>query len=228
MKTRHFLMMATLAVGIAMTSMMITSCAKADNPGDDATTIDTDQNPVVGSSQDGPYGDFEMNWMYSTEDGKSQVIGKCLLHAELNNTSTFGLFMDAENNMTKFFVDQVYKKDYKTMEPQEVTVDDGAIYNSVLQYGFIGYSSDAYYYNIKNWQYSAIAKIDDTFYQFTPIPDYEESSMRYDSKAKQWMGVITIKQVDLCEAYRIPPAWTEKYVMSPPLKIVFSTTKKIK
>ncbi len=31
MKTRHFLMMATLAVGIAMTSMMITSCSKEDN-----------------------------------------------------------------------------------------------------------------------------------------------------------------------------------------------------
>jgi hypothetical protein len=61
-----------------------------------------------------------------------------------------------------------------------------------------------------------------------PIPDYEKSSMTYDIKAKQWLGVITIKQVDLCEAYRIPPPWTEKYVMSPPLKIVFSTTKKIK
>ena len=34
MKTRHFLMMATLAVGIAMTSMMTTSCSKADNPVD--------------------------------------------------------------------------------------------------------------------------------------------------------------------------------------------------
>ena len=32
MKTRHFLMMATLAVGMAMTSMMMTSCSKADNP----------------------------------------------------------------------------------------------------------------------------------------------------------------------------------------------------
>ena len=192
----------------------------------DDSGVNTDQNTVVSNSQ---YGDFEMNWMYSTEDGKSQVIGKGILHAELNNISTFGFFMDAENNMTKFFVDQIFKKDYKTMEPQKVTVDvDGATFNSVLQYGFVGYSSDAYYYNIKNWQYSAIAKIDDTFYQFTPIPDYEKSSMTYDSKAKQWMGVITIKQVDLCEAYRIPPPWTENYVMSPPLKIVFSTTKKIK
>jgi len=208
--------------------MLFAACS-IDNPVDDATTIDTDQNTVGSNSQDSQYGDFEMNWMSSTEDGKSQVIGKGILHAGLNNTSTFGLFMDAENNMTKFFVDQVFKEDYKTMEPQEVTVDDDwATYNSVLQYGFIGYSSDAYYYNIKNWQYSAIAKIDVSFYQFTPIPDNEESSMTYDMKAKQWMGVITIKQVDLCEAYRIPSPWTEKYVMSPPLKIVFSTTKKIK
>ena len=32
MKTRHFLMMATLAVGMAMTGMIMTSCAKEDNP----------------------------------------------------------------------------------------------------------------------------------------------------------------------------------------------------
>ena len=32
MKTRHLLMTATLAVGMAMTGMMMTSCAKADNP----------------------------------------------------------------------------------------------------------------------------------------------------------------------------------------------------
>lgn len=32
MKTRHFLTIATLAVGMAMTSMMMTSCAKEDNP----------------------------------------------------------------------------------------------------------------------------------------------------------------------------------------------------
>ena len=31
MKTRHFLMMATLAVGMVMTSMLITSCSKEDN-----------------------------------------------------------------------------------------------------------------------------------------------------------------------------------------------------
>ena len=194
----------------------------------DASGVNTDQNPSVSNSQ---YGDFEMNWMYSIDqDSKNtQVIGKGILHAELNNTSTFGFFMDAENNMTKFFVDQIFKKDYKTMEPQKVTVDvDGATYNSVLQYTFIGYSSDAYYYNIKNWQYSAIAKIDDTFYQFTPILDYEKSTMSYDSKTKQWLGVITIKQVDLYEAYKIPPAHLETYKMSPPLIIRFSTTKKIK
>ena len=37
MKTRHFLTIATLAVGMAMTSMMMTSCAKEDNPIDNAT-----------------------------------------------------------------------------------------------------------------------------------------------------------------------------------------------
>ena len=187
----------------------------------DASGMNVDPAPSVSNSQ---YGDFEMVW---SANGKE--IGKGILHAELNNTSTFGLFMDAENNMTKFFVDSIFKKDFKTMEPQKVTVEkDGVTYNAYLQYAYVGYSSDSYYYNIKNWQYTAIAKIDDMFYQFTPIPDYEKSSMSYDTKAKQWMGVITIKQVDLCEAYRIPPPWTEKYVMSPPLKIVFSTTKKIK
>lgn len=204
--------------------MLFAACS-IDNPADDATTSDTDQNTVVGNFQDPWNGDFE----FFAEDGKSQAIGKGVLHAEQNNTSTFGFIMDAENNMTKFFVDQAFKKDYQTMEPQKVTVDvDGVIFNSFLQYGFVGYSADAYYYNIKNWQYSAIAKIDDTFYQFTPIPDYENSSMTFDMKAKQWKGVITINQVHLCEAYTIPAPWTEKYVMSPPLKIEFSTTKKIK
>ena len=187
----------------------------------DALDKNVDPNSSVSDSQ---YGDFEMVW---SANGKE--IGKGILHAELNNTSTFGLFMDAENNMTKFFVDSLFKKDFAIMEPQKVTFEkDGATYNAYLEYGFVGYSSDAYYYNIKNWQYTAIAKIDNLFYQFMPIPDYEKSSMTYDIKAKQWLGVITIKQVDLCEAYRIPPPWTEKYVMSPPLKIVFSTTKKIK
>ena len=40
MKTRHFLMMATLAVGMAMTSMMMTSCAKEDNPVNDEPEYD--------------------------------------------------------------------------------------------------------------------------------------------------------------------------------------------
>lgn len=188
---------------------------------EDALDKNADPNSSVSDSQ---YGDFEMVW---SANGKE--IGKGILHAELNNTSTFGLFLDVENNMTRFFVDSIFTKDFNTMEPQKVTFEkDGATYNAYLEYGFVGYSSDASYYNIKNWQYVAIAKIDNLFYQFTPIPDYEKSSMAYDIKAKQWLGVITIKQVDLCEAYRIPPPWTEKYVMSPPLKIVFSTTKKIK
>lgn len=189
-----------------------------------ADSSGNNDDSAIPSTNNSQYGDFEMIWSASGKE-----IGKGILRAELNNSSTFGLFMDAENNMTKFFVDSLFKKDFKAMEPQKVTVDkDDATYNAYLQYSFVGYSSDAYYYNIKNWQYTAIAKIDDMFYQFTPIPDYEKSSMSYDTKAKQWMGVITIKQVDLCEAYRIPPPWTEKYVMSPPLKIVFSTTKKIK
>ena len=47
MKTRHFLMMATLAVGIAMTSMMMTSCSKADNPVD--TPMDSPNVLPVGA-----------------------------------------------------------------------------------------------------------------------------------------------------------------------------------
>ena len=175
---------------------------------------------------DSQYGDFEMVW---SVNGKE--IGKGILHAEQNSTSTFGLFMDAENNMTKFFVDSLYKKDFKTMEPQPVIFDyEGATYNSTLKYVNVGYSDDALYYDIKEWKYKAIAKIDDMFYQFTPMPDYEKSILYYDKKVKQWAGVIPIKQVDLCEAYRIPPPWTEEYKMSAssPLTIKFSTTKKIK
>ena len=185
----------------------------------------THVDPAIPVS-DSQYGDFEMVW---SVNGKE--IGKGILHAEQNSTSTFGLFMDAENNMTKFFVDSLYKKDFKTMEPQPVIFDyEGATYNSTLKYVNVGYSDDALYYDIKEWKYKAIAKIDDMFYQFTPMPDYEKSILYYDKKVKQWAGVIPIKQVDLCEAYRIPPPWTEEYKMSAssPLTIKFSTTKKIK
>lgn len=188
-----------------------------------ADGVNADPTTPVSDSQ---YGDFELVW---SANGKE--IGKGILHAEQNNASTFGLFMDAENNMTAFFVDSLFKKEFKTMEPQKVIFDfEGAPYNSILQYVYVGYSDDANYYNIKDWQYKAIAKIDDMFYQFTPVPDYEKSILYYDKKVKQWAGVIPIKQVDLCEAYRIPPPWTEEYKMSAssPLTIKFSTTKKIK
>lgn len=188
-----------------------------------ADGVNADPTTPVSDSQ---YGDFELVW---SANGKE--IGKGILHAEQNNASTFGLFMDAENNMTAFFVDSLFKKEFKTMEPQKVIFDfEGATYNSILQYVYVGYSDDANYYNIKDWQYKAIAKIDDMFYQFTPVPDYEKSILYYDKKVKQWAGVIPIKQVDLCEAYRIPPPWTEEYKMSAssPLTIKFSTTKKIK
>lgn len=188
-----------------------------------ADGVNADPTTPVSDSQ---YGDFELVW---SANGKE--IGKGILHAEQNNASTFGLFMDAENNMTAFFVDSLFKKEFKTMEPQKVIFDfEGATYNSILQYVYVGYSDDANYYNIKDWQYKAIAKIDDMFYQFTPVPDYEKSILYYDKKVKQWAGVIPIKQVDLCEAYRIPPPWTEEYKMSAssPLTIKFSTTKKVK
>lgn len=77
---------------------------------EDALDKNVDPNSSVSDSQ---YGDFEMVW---SANGKE--IGKGILHAELNNTSTFGLFMDADNNMTKFFVDSLFNKDFKTMEPQ--------------------------------------------------------------------------------------------------------------
>lgn len=40
MKTKHFLMMATLAVGMAMTSVMMISCSKEDTPSIDSSSLD--------------------------------------------------------------------------------------------------------------------------------------------------------------------------------------------
>lgn len=42
MKTRHFQMMATLAVGLAMTCVMTTSCSVEDNPVDDGVVIENE------------------------------------------------------------------------------------------------------------------------------------------------------------------------------------------
>ena len=56
MKTRHFLMMATLAVGIAMTSMMMTSCAKEDNPVESGEAIENENGKeelILGGGGDG-------------------------------------------------------------------------------------------------------------------------------------------------------------------------------
>ncbi len=186
-----------------------------------SSTIDTIPSPTNNPQ----YGDFEMVW-----SANGAEIGRGVLHAELNGTSTFGIYMETENNMTKFFMDSIFKKPYKTYEIHKVTFDVGnATYNSALQYSYVGYTADAFYYNIKDWKYYAIAKIDDTSYMFQPVADYEKSTMTYDQKTKQWLGAIIIKQIDFSEAYYVPtPPWTEKHVMSPPLKIVFNTTKKVK
>jgi len=183
------------------------------------------KDTIPPASTNPQYGDFEMVW-----SANGVEIGKGVLHAEINSSSTFGIYMETESNMTKFFVDSVFKKPFKTFEIQKVTFDVGAAtFNSAIQYSFVGYSSDAYYYNIKDWKYTAIARIDGEPYQFQPIVDYEKSSMTYDSKSKQWLGAITIKQVDFSQAYYVPsPPWTENYPMKPVLKIVFNTTKKIK
>ena len=42
MKTRHFQMMSTLAVGLAMTCVMTTSCSVEDNPVDDGVVIENE------------------------------------------------------------------------------------------------------------------------------------------------------------------------------------------
>ncbi len=184
-------------------------------------TKDTIPSPTNNSQ----YGDFEMVWSINGSE-----IGRGILHAELNSTSTFGIYMETENNMTKFFVDSIFKKPFNSFEIHKVTFDVGnATYNSALQYTYVGYTADAFYYNIKDWKYHAIAKLDDTSYMFQPVVDYEKSTMTYDSKTNQWLGAITIKQIDVGQAYIVPtPPWMWNYPMSPPIKIVFNTTKKVK
>ncbi len=48
MKTRHFLMMAILAVGIAMTSVMMVSCSKEDDPTENLDNSSLDVNDPEG------------------------------------------------------------------------------------------------------------------------------------------------------------------------------------
>ena len=49
MKTRHFLMMAILAVGIAMTSVMMASCSKEDDPTENLDNSSLDVNDPEGT-----------------------------------------------------------------------------------------------------------------------------------------------------------------------------------
>lgn len=139
--------------------------------------------------------------------------------------------MDSENNMTNFFVDICYDKDFQTMDPQKTTVEyDFKTYNATLKWSYIGYTSDVYFYNIHDLVYQAVAKIDGHLYHFQPITDYEESTLTYDAKARVWRGVITIKQIDFGEINDDTSSapQIEKYRPSPMLRIEFSTTKKIK
>ena len=67
MKTRHFLMMATLAVGMAMTSMMMISCSKEDNP-----VEELDGEPGAGA---GGGSLVEGDWTYSISDNDVILTG---------------------------------------------------------------------------------------------------------------------------------------------------------
>ncbi|MBO7128869.1 MAG: leucine-rich repeat protein [Prevotella sp.] len=74
MKTRHFLMMATLAVGIAMTSMMMTSCAKEDNPVD--TPEEMSGEGMSGASPGAGGGSLvDGDWTYSISDNDVILTG---------------------------------------------------------------------------------------------------------------------------------------------------------
>ena len=73
MKTRHFLMMATLAVGMIMTSMMITSCSKADNPVD--TPEDMSGEGMSGASPGAIGGKTYNSWTYSISDNDVILTG---------------------------------------------------------------------------------------------------------------------------------------------------------
>ena len=74
MKTRHFLMMATLTVGIAMTSMMMTSCAKEDNPVD--TPEEMSGEGMSGASPGAGGGSLvNWDWTYSISDNDVILTG---------------------------------------------------------------------------------------------------------------------------------------------------------
>ena len=219
----------TVLLGIILAvTVSFTSCSNADIPATTGEIPVEDEDGLDGlAGNPMQFGDFEMVWTYNGKE-----IGKGILHAVLDRYSTFGMSMDSENNMTNFFVDICYDKDFQTMEPQKVTfdIDDYYIYNAYLKWSFTGYSSDTYSYNINNLSYQAVAKIDGRLYQFQPIPDYEKSTMTYDPREKVWKGVIMIIQIDFGEinddASSTPQM--EKYILSPMLKIEFNTTKRIK
>lgn len=173
----------------------------------DTTNVDPEKN---GSS----YGDFEVQWISG-----SQVIGKGVLSAPYGQ-GYFTYSLIPGTDFAKFFVDLIYTDKY-----QEMKIVDSLTKGGKIQYNFIGNSADAYYFNIK-WEYRLGANIDGKDFLILPYMDEENSTLLFDLKSQQWIGVLYINKVQLYSATETGVELLTEKVMSP-LKLVFNTIKKL-
>ena len=173
---------------------------------------DTIDNP---SNQGSSYGDFEMQWIAG-----DKTIGKGILKAHFGQ-GYFTYSLVPGSDFAKYLLDLIYTGAYKEMK-----IVDSMTKGGKIQYSFIGNSADAYYFSMK-WDYRLGVDLDGREYLVLPYMDEEKSTLLFDLKTQQWMGVLYIDKVQLYSITDAGSNLQKESIFTPPLKLVFNTLKKI-
>ena len=77
------------------------------------------------------------------------------------------------------------------------------------------------------WDYSLGVDLYGREYLVLPYMDEEKSTLLFDLKTQQWMGVLYIDKVQLYSITDAGSNLQKESIFTPPLKLVFNTLKKI-
>lgn len=172
------------------------------------------------------YGKYEMDWQI---DGLGSSKG--ILFAENRDgiTNQFHAYIDPAVGLSQLIMD----KSFSVKADSIMTFYGPRLnqpFNCMIRRKFVGFSKESYYYTIADFNCFFCAYVDNVTYAYDLLIDTDLSTMLYDSKKEQWSGVIFANkiQVDKSINNAIPlPDDVSYYNLENPLKLVFSTTKKI-
>lgn len=172
-------------------------------------------NDSIPSNNGSSYGDFEMQWT----DGE-KLIAKGILNAPYG-LGYFTYSLVPGTDFAKYFVDLIYTESYKDLKIVDALTKGGKI-----QYSYIGNSAETYYFKV-TWDYRLGVSLDGKEYLLRSSIDEGTSMLMFDLKTQQWMGVLYINKVQLYSVVETATGLLREKEMSPPLKIVFNTIRKI-